>query len=315
MKAMILAAGFGNRMKPLSDRLPKPLLPVLERPLIDYTIEHIKKATINRIGVNTHFGADRLETYLNNGTAWNVEITTSREKRILGTGGGIRVLGDFLSDEGPFLVYNSDVLSEIRIEELIAFHFQREALVTLALCNCPSRNNVTLSPENLVVDLRGKLGALRPGIDKNLTFMGISIVDPTILNLIPPNKPFDIIHAYLDLIQRRPGSVAGLLFEKTYWIDIGTPVAYLEAHRDILIDKKPISRSFIQQGTTYIGKRSVIEGGAHLEGFVSLGTDCLVKKNAFLKNCVVWNNTVVENDTALESGVIDGSWKYSIADK
>jgi len=95
MKAMILAAGFGNRMRPLSDRCPKPLLPVLGRPLIDYLIEHLKTISIKKIGVNIHHWANKMEAYLKDGSQWGVEIIISREKEVLGTGGEWKQCGIF----------------------------------------------------------------------------------------------------------------------------------------------------------------------------------------------------------------------------
>ena len=190
---MILAAGFGNRMRPLSDRFPKPLLPIIGRPLIDYTIEHLKTASIRKIGVNIHHWADKMEAYLGNGSQWNVEITISREREILGTGGGMRALHDFLSDEGPFLVYNGDILSEIELQEVVDFHFRWGPMVTMVLCNYPLKNSVSLSPDGTIVDLSGKLGGVRPGKDKNLTFTGVSIVVPGVLDLIPRMASINII--------------------------------------------------------------------------------------------------------------------------
>ena len=312
MKAMILAAGFGNRMKPLSDRCPKPLMPILGRPVIEHTIEQLKKASIRKIGVNTHHWADRMETCLGDGSPWGVEITISREDRILGTGGGMRAMREFLSDEGPFLVHNGDILSEINLEELIAFHFRQGAMVTLALCDHHSTNNVCLSPNKAVVDFWGKRGAFQPGKDKNLTFTGISVVDPEILNLAFRVKSGNIIEVYLDLIEQNPGAVLGHVVEERYWIDIGTPSSYLQAHQDILVNGK-MGES--RQTGIYNGSGSIIESGARLEGFVSLGQNCIVEKNAFLKNCVVWDNSVVKEGTCLKNGVIDETWEYGIPRK
>jgi len=310
---MILAAGFGNRMKPLSDRCPKPLMPIIGRPAIDYTIEHLKRASVSKIGVNTHYQADRIKTYLGDGSNWKIEIAISHENKILGTAGGMAAMSKFLSDEGPFFVCNGDILSEIILSELIAFHSCRGAMVTLALCDHPSKNNVCIDSGEAVVDFWGRRGAFQPGKHKNLAFTGISIVDPEILNLVFHVQSDNIIEVYLDLIKKKSGSVLGYDVKGTYWIDIGTPSSYLQAHHDILVNGKMNQLSKKNRQTSlHMEIGSIIETGARLEGFVSLGRDCLVKKNTFLKNCVVWNNSVVEEGTCLENGVIDGPWKYRI---
>lgn len=308
-----MAAGFGNRMKPLSDRCPKPLLPVLGRPLIDYTITHLKTVGIRKIGINVCHLADKMESYLKDGSHWEVEICISREKEILGTGGGIRAMREFLSNEGPFLVYNGDILTNINLPELRELHFQRAPLITMALCDFAPKNNVSLSRDGTIEDFSGKLKKFRPGKDHLLTFTGVSIVDPNVFDFIPRGEPSNIIDIYLDLIIRKPGSIKGYILQGKYWMDIGSPESYLHVHKDILLNGK--LDLFPNEGSgIYKGSGSRIEAGAQLEGFISLGNNCVVEKEVFLKNCAIWDNTVVGKGTHLENGVIDGDWKYSIPD-
>ncbi|HPD61082.1 MAG TPA: hypothetical protein PKV48_04910, partial [Thermodesulfobacteriota bacterium] len=118
---------------------------------------------------------------------------------------------------------------------------------------------------------------------------------------------------YLELIKRNPGSIRGHVVPGDDWIDIGTPEAYLEVHKNILLDRRrPLFLEQIPEGGIYHGEGTRIEPGAVLAGFVSLGKYCLVERGAFLKNCVVWDNTKVKTKTAFENGVIDGDWRYSL---
>jgi mannose-1-phosphate guanylyltransferase len=314
MKAIILAAGFGIRMKPLSDRCPKPLLPVLGSPIIDYTINRFNAIGIKKIGVNICHQADVMEKFFGDGSKWNVDITLSREPEILGTGGGMGGFGSFLVGEEFFFVYNGDVLSTIDLNDLTRDHAQHKPLVTMALCDFVHKNNVTLSPDGSIVDFRGNLKNFRPGIDRNFTFTGVSIVNQKVLDLISPGESTDIIDCYLDLIKSKPGSIRGYMVAGDDWIDIGTPASYLEVHKDILLDRRlPFFSKQVTQGSVYCGGGTRIEQGAKLEGFVSLGKHCFVKSGAFLKNCVVWDNTIVKAGTSFENGVIDGDWKYSLS--
>jgi NDP-sugar pyrophosphorylase family protein len=300
-------------MRPLSDRCPKPLLPVLGKPLIEYAINQVKTLPIQTIGVNTHHGADKVESFLENGSNWGIEIIISREKEILGTGGGMRAMGMLFSNPGPFLVYNGDVLADINLHELTEYHFHRGPLVTLALYHYPPKNNVTLSPDGSIVDFLGKRATYQPGRDRILTFTGISVVDTSVLAMLPPKGASNIIDLYLDLITRKPGSILGYVAQGKHWIDIGTPSSYLEVHGNILLHGQLSSLGHASPGTgIYKGSGSVIEPGALLEGFVSLGRDCLVERGAVLRNSVIWDHTTVRMGERLEYGVQDGEWKYTI---
>ena len=314
MKAIILAAGFGVRMRPLSDRCPKPLLPVLGRPIIDYTISRLKTIGINEIGVNIFHLAGKMGKYLGNGSRWGVAITLSREPEILGTGGGMRGFRTFLEGGRSFLVYNGDIVSKIDLKGLIKDHLKKKPLVTLTLCDYPPKNNVSCSPEGIVVDFLGNLKKFKPDADRNLTFTGVSIVDQEVLGLIPQGKPSNIIDIYLELIKHKPGSIRGYVVSGNDWIDIGTPEAYLGVHKHILLERRlPFFLEQMPKGSVYQGERTRIEPGAMLEGFVSLGKHCLVERGVFLKNCVVWDNTKVKAGTSFNNGVIDGDWKYSLS--
>jgi len=311
---MILAAGFGNRMRPLSSRCPKPLLPVFGRPLIHYAIERLKTVAIEKIGVNIHHGADKVAAYLRDGSPWNVTIALSREKNILGTGGGMGALRDFLSEEEPFLVHNGDVFSDIDLPDLVAFHRLHAPMATMALCDYPALNSVTVAPGGTIVDFLGKRAANRAGIDRNLTFTGVSIVDPAVFDFIPRNGPSSIIDVYLEVLDCKPGSIRGYLVEDNYWIDIGTPASYLQIHQDVLLNEKTVAGLSAFQGKkVFWGHETRVDSGAQLSGFVSLGSHCRVKEGAFLENCVVWDHTVVEREIHLRNGVIDGQWKYRIS--
>ena len=314
MKAIILAAGFGVRMRPLTDRCPKPLLPVLGRPIIDYTISRVKTFGIKEIGVNICHLADKMEKFLGDGSRWGVALTLSREPEILGTGGGMGGFRSFLKGEGPFLVYNGDIASKIDLTALAHYHKEQKPLVTLALCDYAPKNNVSLSPDNTIVDFLGKRKTFNPHRDRDLTYTGVGIVDEEILNLIPVSGPSHIIDIYRDLIKRQPGSIRGYVVSGDEWRDIGTLDAYLDAHKTILLDHRMgLFGENAPAGNVYHGQGTRIEPGAVLEGFVSLGEKCLVEKGAFLKNCVVWDNTKVTAGTRCENGVIDGDWQYSLA--
>jgi len=214
------------------------------------------------------------------------------------------------------LVHNGDVFSDIDLPDLVACHCRHAPIATLALCDCPSLNSVTVSPQGTIVDFLGRRGSGRAGIDSTLTFTGVSVVDPAVFNFIPRDGPSSIIDAYIDVIDRKPGSIRGYVVGENYWIDIGTPASYLQVHKDVLLNKRPVAGLGGLQGKRVSrGRGTIVEIGAQLTGFVSLGSHCRVKKGAFIENCVVWDNTIVEREIQLSNGVIDGEWEYRISSR
>ena len=137
MRAMLFAAGLGTRLRPLTDSLPKCLVPVNGRPMIDYPLLLLRHYGIHEIVVNVHHFADRVEAYLGDGSGFGVEIAYSREETLLDTGGGLLGARRFL-DDGTFVVVNSDVLIDLRLDAVLRFHRERQAAATLVLRKDPA---------------------------------------------------------------------------------------------------------------------------------------------------------------------------------
>ena len=212
------------------------------------------------------------------------------------------------------LVHNGDVFSTVNIHDVVTFHRQRVPLVTMVLVDYPPVNSVTVSAEGSIVDFHNRRDESRhAGTYRNLTFAGISVVDPTILDLIPDTIPYNIIDLYNDLIKTKTGSIQGFIPDNAYWIDVGTPAAYLHIHRDILLNGKAIVTGNQKAlNGVYQGSGCAVNPTAHLDGFVCLGKNCRVGVNASLKNCIVWDNSVIESGTQFENGVIDDTWSYQL---
>jgi mannose-1-phosphate guanylyltransferase len=187
-------------------------------------------------------------------------------------------------------------------------------MVTMALCDYAPLNNVTVSPEGTVIDFLGKRSAGSAGKDIDLTFTGVSVVDPAVFEFIPRNRPSSIIDAYLDLLDHRPDSICGYVVQGHYWIDVGTPGSYLQVHRDVLLNERTVAGLGEFQGKrVHKGEGTTVESGAQLNGFVSLGSRCRVEAGVLLENCAVWDDTVVAEGTRFKNGVIDGKWNYSVS--
>jgi NDP-sugar pyrophosphorylase family protein len=231
MRAMILAAGFGNRLRPLTNTIPKPLLPVAGTSLIVWNLLLLRRHGFREVVVNLHHLGPMIEQVVGDGSRFGVRITYSREPVILGTGGGIKQAEQHFSGE-PVLVVNGDTLFELNLDSLIAFHSQRQAAATLVLRKDPEAERwglVELGEQQRVIRITGQgLPEKHPAEPR--MFAGIHILHPRLLRDVPKGKESSIIHAYVSAIERGE-TVLGFDLEG-YWSDVGTPERYAQAERD-----------------------------------------------------------------------------------
>ncbi|MEC9423444.1 MAG: nucleotidyltransferase family protein, partial [Nitrospinota bacterium] len=132
MKAMILAAGFGNRLKPLTNDLPKPLFPVLNRPILEHTLQFLRSHRIQEVAINLHHKPEKIINYFGDGKKFKMDLHYSPEEKILGTAGGIKQLQDFFED-GSFGVINSDILTDVDLNDVLKFHKENKSKLTLVV--------------------------------------------------------------------------------------------------------------------------------------------------------------------------------------
>jgi NDP-sugar pyrophosphorylase family protein len=231
MKAMILAAGFGTRLRPLTNEIPKPLLPVAGRPLIVWNLLLLKQHGITEIIINLHHLGHLIEKELGNGSALGMRLTYSHEPVILGTGGGIKQAEAFF-DRQPVLVMNADTLLELDLSELIRAHQARQPIATLVLRADPDAETwgpveVDARQQVLRINKKGVLGVQAAA---TYMFAGVHVLDPRVLADVPSGRETSIIDAYVRALAR--GETIGGFPMTGYWSDIGTPDRYAEAQRD-----------------------------------------------------------------------------------
>jgi NDP-sugar pyrophosphorylase family protein len=222
MKAMVLAAGFGTRLRPLTDHLPKPLLPVGGRPMIEYNLLLLKKYGITEIIINLHHCGDEIIKTLGDGSRLGLSIVYSTEEgEPLGTGGGIKKAAPFF-EHSDFIVMNGDILIDIDLEKLISFHREKKGEATLVLRECDDFSKfgaIEIDEKGQIKNILGKLKK-SPLKTRKLIFTGLHVISPQVLELIPANIPyFSIIDTYLDLL--RSGKKLFAYETKDYWNDLG----------------------------------------------------------------------------------------------
>jgi NDP-sugar pyrophosphorylase family protein len=231
MKAMILAAGLGTRLRPLTNTIPKPLLPIAGTALIVWNLLLLKRHGFHDVIINLHHLGPMIEQALGNGSKYGLRIYYSHEPVILGTGGGIKQAEPNFSGE-PVLVVNGDTLFELDLEALAAFHQRHRAAATLVLRTDPDAARwgvIEIDSDDRIVRILGR-GKGDTRSTKPRMFAGIHILTPRLLRDVPKGKASSIIDAYVAAIQRDEAVVG---YELTgYWSDVGTPERYAQAEHD-----------------------------------------------------------------------------------
>lgn len=233
MKAMILAAGLGTRLRPLTETMPKPLLPVAGTPLIVWNLLLLRRYGVTEVLINLHHLGPMIEQALGDGARYGLNLTYSREPVILGTGGGIKQAEPFFEGR-PFLVLNGDTLSELDLGALMQAHREGDALATMVLREDPEAERwgpVEVDQARQVLSINGRgRGRTGNGPTRMLMFAGVHVMHPRLLREVPVGRESSIIEAYVRAIaggERILGyRMAG------YWSDVGTPERYAQAQRD-----------------------------------------------------------------------------------
>ena len=241
MRAMILAAGLGTRLRPLTNTIPKPLLPIAGAPLIVWNLLLLRQAGIVDVIINLHHLGHLIEKELGDGSRLDMRVQYSPEPVLLGTGGGIRQAKWFFGRE-PFLVLNGDTLLDIDLGAMIREHAAppqyavaaKAAVATLVVREDAEveRWGVIELEDNRVVRINGRgSGGGREGRINRRMFAGVHIMDPTVLECLPQEGPASIIDAYVAQLESGK-TLAGYPFDG-YWSDIGTLERYQQVQRDV----------------------------------------------------------------------------------
>jgi len=228
MRALILAAGYGTRLRPHTEHIPKPLFPVAGHPLIDLSIRRLIDQGVTGIIINVHHLHQQITSFIRNQN-YPIPVVTRYEKIILGTGGAIRNVSDFIGDQ-PFCVINSDILTDIDVSVVLAFHRQHRHAATLVMHDYPMFNNVWINDnEDIIAFSESERNLSSKGCA--LAFTGIQILDPLIMDFIPEKQFVSSIDVYKEMIAKGH-TVKAFMAKNHYWRDIGTPESFSQAVYD-----------------------------------------------------------------------------------
>lgn len=226
MRAMILAAGIGSRLRPITDTRPKALVEINKIPLLEIVIKRLISFGFDKIIINTYHFADQILNFLKQKNNFNIEIVTSNEsKKLLGTGGGLKKAAWFFNDGNPFLLHNVDVISNIDLNDLISFHTKSGSIVTLAVKNRQTSRYLLFDDKKLLCGWENKKTGEKIISRKSesklhpMAFSGIHVIDPVIFNFNKMEESFSIIDFYLHLAKEH--KISGYEHNDSYWFDVG----------------------------------------------------------------------------------------------
>lgn len=295
MKAFVLGAGLGTRLRSLTERRPKPLVPLYGKPLITFAFDHLIDSGITSFVVNTHHCPEAYATHLGGGKYRGCPLAFRHEPVLLDTGGGISNAEDLIG-QSPFVVYNGDVLADFPLRPAIERHLASGNMATLILRSSGGPLHVQWR-DGLVTDIRKALGNFD---DPSFLFTGISILSPDIFRHIPSGEMISIIPVYLALI-RAGIPIGGLTVDEGLWFDLGSRDAYLDAHA-----------LFRDGGLSYVRDdwpravqdSAAVDASARLVGACSIGAGARVGEDVVLEDCVLWENATIQPGARLERCIV-----------
>ena len=281
MKAVIMAGGEGTRLRPQTSNLPKPMLPLVGRPMMEHIVSLLRRHDVTDIVVTVAFLPNAIRSYFGDGSELGVRMVYATEETPLGTAGSVRNARDELDER--FLVISGDVLTDIDLTAVVEFHEKSGALATLALCavDNPLEFGIVITREDGSVERFLE----KPGwgqVFSDTINTGIYVLEPEIFDLIPEGRSVDfsseVFPAALDAGKAVFGYVAD-----GYWEDVGTTAAYLKAHQDILDGKVEVDMTgFELRPGVWLGKGSSVDPSARIDGPAFIGENCTIDQDAVL---------------------------------
>ena len=242
MKAMVLAAGLGTRLRPLTDDRPKALVEVAGRTLLEITLTRLRSFGIREVMINLHYFADMVVDYLKAHNNFGMRIEVSREDVLLDTGGGLKEAGQFFLEgpnppEEPFLLHNVDVISTIDLRRMVQFHADNHALATLAVQDRKTSRYLLFDQQCRLCGRRagrdGETELVRSSLQTQaLAFGGIHVISPRFIPMMEEEGIFSIITSYLHLAGQNQ-NILGFRTDEYYWRDLGRPDDLKQAARDL----------------------------------------------------------------------------------
>jgi len=329
LKAVILVGGEGTRLRPLTCTTPKPMLPLVNIPFIEYIIRLLKEHDICDIILSVGYISDIFESCFNDGGHLGVKLTYVVEDKLLGTCGAVKNVESLLGGE-TFIVFNGDILTNLNIGQLLEYHRAKKAAVTITLTPVEDPTIYGLVP----LDNSGRVLEFleKPSWDEVTTDLinaGTYVIEPEVLRYVPGGENYSFERGLFPALLENRERVFGF-HSSAYWLDIGTPEKYLLAHKDILegkvslefiaqeimsADKQAKSRVWVGKrakispegtifGPTVIGENAVIESHATIFSHTTIGNNCRISSGTVLEGCVLLDGCRIGEGSVVKNSIL-----------
>lgn len=318
-----MAGGEGTRLRPLTSLLPKPMVPIVNQPVMEHILGLVKHHGINEVVATLAFMPHVIEDYFGRGDEWGMSVEYAIEETPLGTAGSIKNAQALLTGDEPFLVISGDALTDIDLTSLVAFHRSKEAAVTIALKSVPD-------PLDFGVVITDEDGRIERFLEKptwgqvfsDRINTGIYVIEPWVLDHIPASQPFDFSSELFPALMEAGHPLYGMAVDG-YWCDVGSKESYMEVHRDVLDAKGKIwipgvktNRGvWISESATIapdatigesvlIGDNVTIRSGAVIGDYTVIGDNCVIGVDARVSHSILWDDTFVGAQASVTGSVL-----------
>ena len=290
-QAFVLGAGLGTRLRPLTDELPKPLVPIFQKPLITFALDHLIDIGIEKFFINNHQLPEAFAEAFPENAYSEKSLTFANEPVLLETGGGIKNIEALLGEE-PFLSYSGDVLTDIHLQPLIDEHFARGNDVTLALRHTGLGSAIAFR-DNRVVDISNRYGTVG-----TYDFANIAAWNPSVFARILPKQKISFIPILGDWISQG-GRIGGVVLEEGKWFNLGSRAEYFEIHR--LIANEGWRPAHVKEANWWkaVHPSAIVDPSAQLRGCSVVGKNCRVGAGVILDDTILWSGAQIASKSEL----------------
>ena len=308
MQAVIMAGGEGSRLRPLTSNMPKPMLPIVDRPMMEHIVGLLKRHGFTDVVATVQFLSSVIRNHFADGSDQGVSLSYATEDEPLGTAGSVLAAGEFL--EGTFLVISGDALTDLDLREAVDFHRRKGASATLVLKRVPD-------PLEFGIVMMKEDGAIERFLEKptwgqvfsDTINTGIYVLEPEVLDLIPPEQTYDFSSELFPLMLDKGLPVFGYVTD-AYWTDVGNTDAYMQAHRDVLSGTVDVEiPGFELRPKVWVGEDVDIHPTAHIEGPAYIGDNCRIGPGVVIgAHTSIGQNSILGTEASVAQAVVmDGA--------
>ena len=291
-----MAAGLGTRLRTLTEELPKPLIPIFQKPLVTFALDHLIGLGVSRFVINTHRHPELFQNFFATREYGGFPVTLVHEPDLLETGGGIKNAESHLGTEA-FLTYSGDILTNVVLQPLIDEHFRHGNDVTLALRHTGLAAAVALRDQR-VVDISN-----RYGVAGNFDFANIAVWNSVIFQRIPPHKKISFIPIIADWIDQG-AKIGGVVMNDGKWFNISSRAEYLEVHRTILRENWKPDFVKAREWPERIATSAIVDSSAQLRGCTVVGRNCRIGAQAILEDTILWPDAEIASQSRLQTCIV-----------